>query len=97
MVDIVILPIKWNEPFGRVVVESVLAGKLVISRKVGSLPELSQILPNIRLVDSLIDEFDEVVNSAVMSEVSEDVKKCFRQIMWQINIFLHTKCSFNYQ
>ncbi|TWX73940.1 glycosyl transferase family 1, partial [Klebsiella pneumoniae] len=25
----------------------------------------------------LIDEFDEVVNSAVMSEVSEDVKKMF--------------------
>ncbi|HBQ2553368.1 TPA: glycosyltransferase, partial [Klebsiella variicola] len=77
MVDIVILPIKWNEPFGRVVVESVLAGKLVISRKVGSIPELSQILPNIRLVDSLIDEFDDVVNSVVISEVSEDVKKMF--------------------
>lgn len=77
MVDIVILPIKWNEPFGRVVVESVLAGKLVISRKVGSILELSQILPNIRLVDSLIDEFDDVVNSVVMSEVSEDVKKMF--------------------
>lgn len=46
-VDAVILPIKWNEPFGRVVVECALAGKIVYTNLVGGISELVDIYPNI--------------------------------------------------
>ncbi|MBK2831160.1 glycosyltransferase family 4 protein [Klebsiella quasipneumoniae] len=56
-VDIVILPIKWNEPFGRVVVESILSGKIVITTPVGGISELAEILPNIYLSDNIEKDF----------------------------------------
>lgn len=46
-VDIVILPVKWREPFGRVVAESALAGKVVITNFVGGITEISELLGNI--------------------------------------------------
>lgn len=46
-VDAVILPIKWREPFGRVVVECALAGCKVYTSKVGGISELFPYLPNL--------------------------------------------------
>lgn len=45
--DVVVLPIKWHEPFGRVVVESIVAGKSVLTNRVGGVAELAKLLPNI--------------------------------------------------
>lgn len=50
-VDVVVLPVKWREPFGRVVVESVLAKKIVLTNAVGGITELAKILPNIHIID----------------------------------------------
>lgn len=51
-VDIVILPVKWREPFGRVVAECAMAGKVVITNFVGGITEISKQLDNIyRLED----------------------------------------------
>lgn len=50
-VDVVVLPVKWREPFGRVVVESVLAKKIVLTNSVGGITELAKILPNIHIID----------------------------------------------
>ncbi|RTF46874.1 glycosyltransferase family 4 protein [Serratia marcescens] len=46
-VDIVILPIKWREPFGRVVVECALAGKMVLTNSVGGITELIALIPTV--------------------------------------------------
>ncbi|EMH4030282.1 glycosyl transferase family protein [Klebsiella oxytoca] len=51
-VDIVVLPIKWREPFGRVVIECALAGKIVLARPVGGIKELMEITPNVLDLDS---------------------------------------------
>ncbi|AFJ45615.1 amylovoran biosynthesis protein AmsK [Shimwellia blattae DSM 4481 = NBRC 105725] len=57
-VDAVVLPIKWNEPFGRTVVECALAGKFVISNRVGAITELADILPNVILLDNVEVDFN---------------------------------------
>ncbi|MBU8944449.1 glycosyltransferase family 4 protein [Klebsiella quasipneumoniae] len=62
-VDVVILPIKWNEPFGRTVVECALAGKLVFTTPVGAMPELSRILPNVIISTSIKEKFVDVMSS----------------------------------
>ncbi|MFV5348167.1 glycosyltransferase family 4 protein [Acinetobacter soli] len=46
-VDCVILPVQWNEPFGRVVVESALAGINVYTNKIGGISELFKYFDNI--------------------------------------------------
>lgn len=46
-VDVVVLPLKWEEPFGRVIVECALAGKYVFVNPVGGAKELINILPNV--------------------------------------------------
>ncbi|HBL7018663.1 glycosyltransferase [Serratia marcescens] len=51
-VDIVVLPIKWREPFGRVVLECALAGKIVLARPVGGVKELMEITPTVLDLDS---------------------------------------------
>lgn len=66
MTDIVILPIKWNEPFGRVVVECVLSGKIVISTPVGGITELSRILPNIYLTANIEKDFTNFLDIEAM-------------------------------
>ncbi|WP_288397484.1 glycosyltransferase family 4 protein [uncultured Acinetobacter sp.] len=48
LVDIVILPIKWNEPFGRVVVECALAEILVYTNRKGGVSELFDYFENLR-------------------------------------------------
>jgi len=45
--DVIVLPIIWHEPFGRVVVESIVAGKSVLTNRVGGIGELATLLPNI--------------------------------------------------
>ncbi len=57
-VDLVVLPIKWNEPFGRTVVECALSNKIVITTDSGALPELSKIMDNIIICDDLFDGFE---------------------------------------
>ncbi|HHR0959555.1 TPA: glycosyltransferase family 4 protein [Klebsiella oxytoca] len=57
-IDLVVLPIKWNEPFGRTVVECALANKVVITTKSGALPELSKIMDNIIISDNLLEGFE---------------------------------------
>ena len=38
--DILIVPSKWNEPFGRVIIEGQSNGCVVITSNVGAIPEL---------------------------------------------------------
>ena len=40
MIDVLIVPSLWNEPFGRVVIESILHSKPVIASNMGGIPEL---------------------------------------------------------
>ncbi|MEF3090105.1 glycosyltransferase family 4 protein [Raoultella scottii] len=60
-VDVVILPIKWNEPFGRTVVECALSGKLVLTTPVGSMPELGKIFGNVIVTTSIEKNFPEIM------------------------------------
>jgi len=46
-VDEVFLPIKWNEPFGRVVVECALAGLNVYTNRIGGITELFDYFENV--------------------------------------------------
>ncbi|NKI73880.1 glycosyltransferase family 4 protein [Dickeya sp. CFBP 2040] len=62
-VDIVVLPVKWHEPFGRVVVESVFYGKIVLTNRMGAVSELSTLLPNIYFMEECA--FEEVINKKV--------------------------------
>lgn len=52
LVDAIVLPIQWNEPFGRVIVESALAGVEVYSNKVGGISELYDIFPNLNEINN---------------------------------------------
>ncbi|AYO40708.1 MULTISPECIES: glycosyltransferase family 4 protein [Serratia] len=49
-IDIAFLPVKWQEPFGRVIVECVLANKVVMTNSVGGITELKNLLPNIYFI-----------------------------------------------
>ena len=69
-VDVVILPIKWNEPFGRTVVECALSGKLVLTTPVGSMPELGKIFKNVIVTTSIEKDFSEIM--ANHEEISTD-------------------------
>ncbi|CAI2410780.1 lipopolysaccharide 1,2-N-acetylglucosaminetransferase [Serratia proteamaculans] len=53
LVDVVVLPIKWREPFGRVVLESVLANKIVLTNAVGGVSELEKLFPTIVFIEDL--------------------------------------------
>lgn len=52
-VDVVVLPIMWREPFGRVVVESALANKIVLTNSVGGISELKCFFSKIEFIDDL--------------------------------------------
>jgi glycosyltransferase involved in cell wall biosynthesis len=54
-VDIVVLPVKWREPFGRVVAECAMAGKVVITNFVGGITEISQQIENIYQLEDIDD------------------------------------------
>jgi len=68
-VDAVVLPIKWNEPFGRTVVECVLADKLVLTNPVGAMTELSMILPNIIITDNIERDFYDKIDKSEIKPV----------------------------
>jgi glycosyltransferase involved in cell wall biosynthesis len=46
-IDVVVLPNKWNEPFGRAVAESANAGKIVYTTLTGGVAEIANLYPNI--------------------------------------------------
>lgn len=54
-VDAVVLPLKWNEPFGRVVVECALSGVQVFTNKRGGVTELFYILSNLKEINDILD------------------------------------------
>ncbi|QYM96721.1 glycosyltransferase [Dickeya ananatis] len=62
-VDIVVLPVKWHEPFGRVVVESVFYGKRVLTNRMGAVSELSTLLPNIYFMEE--SSLESVINKHI--------------------------------
>ncbi|HAT1628554.1 TPA: glycosyltransferase family 4 protein, partial [Klebsiella oxytoca] len=64
-VDVIILPLKWNEPFGRTVVECAMAGKIVITSPMGSMPELRDLLPNVIVTTSMEDDFKKVIEGKI--------------------------------
>lgn len=69
MVDSVILPIKWNEPFGRVIVECASAGLNVFTNKMGGVSELFEIFKNIYDLNELkVDDLD-FMNDNIVSKV----------------------------
>lgn len=76
-VDAVVLPIKWNEPFGRTVVECVLAGKLVLTNPVGAMKELSLLLPNIIISNDIEHDFDKKINQAKLVPVDSGLIEKF--------------------
>lgn len=72
-IDAVVLPIKWNEPFGRTVVECVLAGKLVLTNPVGAMKELSLLLPNIIISNDIGSDFDKKISQAKLVPVDSGI------------------------
>jgi len=51
LVDLVILPSQWAEPFGRAVVEGISHGKIVLTNRVGGISELAELFPNIHFLE----------------------------------------------
>ncbi|BEO36786.1 glycosyl transferase [Serratia marcescens] len=74
-VDVVILPVKWREPFGRVVAESALAGKIVITNFVGGITEISELLGNIYQ----LKDVDMILTSRKVGMPSVDINNPFEK------------------
>lgn len=72
-VDLIVLPIKWQEPFGRVVVEAIFGGKVVLTNRVGGIAELAEILPNIYFLEDTLD----IDNIPAPIEIDREVKEVF--------------------
>lgn len=70
-VDVVVLPVQWREPFGRVIVECVLAEKLVLTNAVGGISELAIMLPNVQIINGSPLHFSEIQLAPVKQEVIE--------------------------
>lgn len=68
-VDAVVLPVKWNEPFGRVIVECALSGIKVYTNKKGGITELFDLFSNLYGIDQIEDyhEVSEVINHNCLS------------------------------
>ncbi|CAI1121662.1 glycosyltransferase family 4 protein [Serratia entomophila] len=73
-VDVVILPTKWREPFGRTVIECALANKVVLAYAVGGITELMKIVPTVSELksDLTYDRLKEIMSEkqAVTAQVS---------------------------
>ncbi|EPK1428280.1 glycosyltransferase [Klebsiella oxytoca] len=50
-VDAVILPVKWNEPFGRTVAECAVSGTIVFTNMNGGITEIANICKNVFPID----------------------------------------------
>lgn len=68
-VDVITVPSKWREPFGRVVVEAFSFGVPVIARGVGGMPEI--VTPTSGYLYSDIDELVEIYKSLNLSKLSK--------------------------
>lgn len=72
MIDVLIVPSLWNEPFGRVVIESILHRKPVIASNMGGIPELlinnKQFIfrPKVKELRTLIQKI--ILNSSFLDE-----------------------------
>ena len=88
-IDVVYLPIKWNEPFGRVVIESVMAGKLTFTNMVGGIKELATVIDYIKPIDIA---YDLIISGAVsdfpLYRLSDEQK-----LMFSINNIMIDYCS----
>lgn len=76
-VDAVVLPVRWDEPFGRTVVECVLADKLVLTNPVGAMTELSMLLPNIIITDNIERDFDDKIATAEIKSIDSSLIERF--------------------
>ncbi len=64
LIDIVLMPSLWNEPYGRVAAEAIWSGKMVLVSKRGGLPEAAP--DNFFLVDSIsVKEWDRKLKELV--------------------------------
>jgi glycosyltransferase involved in cell wall biosynthesis len=86
LVDVVVLPIKWREPFGRVVLESVLANKIVLTNAVGGVSELEKLFPTIAFIEDLsavhfFKKDDVIINGDMFkcSEITDKYIKIYRE------------------
>lgn len=70
-IDFLVVPSKWNEPFGRVIIESFSYGKPVITSSNGGMPELIDIGNNGYIYSKqsqLIDAIELMINNGVVFE-----------------------------
>ena len=65
-VDMVILPIKWREPFGRTVVECALTGKPVFTNRTGGIDELFSMFDNLYDVKSITSSLEMISSGKSM-------------------------------
>ncbi|WP_265555307.1 glycosyltransferase family 4 protein [Serratia grimesii] len=70
-VDVVVLPVQWREPFGRVIVECVFAEKLVLTNAAGGVSELAVMLPNVQIIDNSTVNLSEIRLAPVKQEIIE--------------------------
>jgi glycogen(starch) synthase len=74
-VDVVILPFQWREPFGRVIVESALANKCVLTNPVGGAKELINIIPSVKEITP--ENIDWALNVACEIQPEPEVIRLF--------------------
>ncbi|MDG1644319.1 glycosyltransferase [Klebsiella huaxiensis] len=72
-IDILLLPTKWNEPFGRVVAEAAVAGIPVYTNYIGGIKEIASFFEWVRDIKYFNEpEMNEIVKSARMSVIKMD-------------------------
>lgn len=89
VVDVVVLPIKWQEPFGRTVVECALANKIVYTNKIGGVTELFDVFENSIFIFSQNIKFNNIQHikenigvkvDLLSSTVSEKYVACYGKL-----------------
>ncbi|MBD0980261.1 glycosyl transferase family protein [Klebsiella michiganensis] len=91
-VDAVILPVKWNEPFGRVIVECAKANKIVLTSPKGGITELNEHFPNVYLSNNWGGDFikfdfekaNSECRSCQMSFEASDIASQYREFYLKI-------------
>ena len=74
-IDVAFLPVKWREPFGRVIVECVLAEKIVMTNAVGGITELGKLLPNVYFIEKGKEE----VVTSILNKITDEQGAIFSQ------------------
>ena len=67
-IDVLIVPSKWNEPFGRVVIESLGRRGPVIGKRVGGIPELLK--ENPEFMFNTVDDLKDVITSYLKKDIT---------------------------